>query len=91
MEQNIRVKLGPVQETLLIPLLGRAVQTRKKTGLIDDPTAVEIIQQLDYDFSKWEKSSSLIGASIRTRMFDEDVTEFMEKHLRVRLLKLAVG
>ncbi|MEL6777615.1 MAG: hypothetical protein AAFO06_10190 [Cyanobacteria bacterium J06597_16] len=53
---KIPVNLGPVQETLLIPLLGRAVETQKGSGLIRDKKAVEIVDASDYDFSKWGKS-----------------------------------
>ena len=39
-EGKLSVVLGPAQETLLITLYGRAVETRKRSGLIDDPRAV---------------------------------------------------
>lgn len=35
LDEKIKINLGPVQEILLIPLLGRAMQTQKQTGLID--------------------------------------------------------
>jgi O-methyltransferase involved in polyketide biosynthesis len=44
---KMQVSLGPTQETLLIPLYGRAVETRKPDGLIRDPRAVEIVDRLD--------------------------------------------
>ena len=50
---KLSVDLGPVQETLLIPLLGRARETQTDSGLIQDNKAVEIVNTLDYDFSKW--------------------------------------
>jgi len=53
---RVSVDLGPVQETLLIPLLGRAVKTQKGNGLIQDRKAVEIVDALDYDVSKWVAS-----------------------------------
>ena len=31
--EKTQVELGPVQETLLIPLLGRAYETQKKRGI----------------------------------------------------------
>lgn len=85
------VSLGPIQETLLIPLLGRARETRQGRGLIDDPRAVEIVDQLDYDFSKWDKSRSLMGATVRTRMFDDDVQSFLKEHPDGTVVEIGCG
>ncbi|MEM7180576.1 MAG: hypothetical protein AAF518_06675 [Spirochaetota bacterium] len=52
----MKVELGAVQETLLIPLLGRAMETKKANGILQDTKAVSIVEQLDYDFSKWQLS-----------------------------------
>jgi O-methyltransferase involved in polyketide biosynthesis len=43
--------LGSVQRTLLLPMWGRAVETRKPHLLLIDPTAARIIETIDYDFS----------------------------------------
>ncbi|MEO0409803.1 MAG: class I SAM-dependent methyltransferase, partial [Cyanobacteria bacterium P01_A01_bin.135] len=88
---KVAVDLGPVQETLLIPLLGRAVQTQKGNGLIQDPKAVEIVNALDYDFSKWEKSRSLTGATLRTRMYDQDVQAFLNEHPAGTVVEIGCG
>ncbi|MEO1622798.1 MAG: hypothetical protein AAFU53_17405 [Cyanobacteria bacterium J06632_3] len=44
---KILVELGPIQETLLIPLLGRATETQKNNGLIQDKKAVQIVEQTE--------------------------------------------
>ncbi|MEM9504654.1 MAG: class I SAM-dependent methyltransferase, partial [Cyanobacteria bacterium P01_E01_bin.43] len=87
----ITVDLGPVQETLLIPLLGRAAETLKENGLIRDPKAVEIVAALDYDFAKWQKSKALAGATLRTRMFDQDVQAFLAKHPTGTVVEIGCG
>ncbi len=76
MTQKVKVELGPTQTTLLIPLLGRAEETKKPRGLLRDPKAVEIVDALDYDFSKWQGIRSLAGACVRARLFDEEVKTF---------------
>jgi O-methyltransferase involved in polyketide biosynthesis len=43
--------LGSVQKTLLLPLWGRAVESRKREPLLVDRAAAEIVGKLDYDFS----------------------------------------
>ena len=89
--KKLTVSLGPVQETLLIPLLGRAVETRKSGGLLSDPRAVEIVDQLDYDFTKWEKSRSLQGSVLRTRMIDDDVKDFLALYPQGTVVEIGCG
>ena len=48
--QDIR-SLGGVQKTLLLPLWGRAMETRKPKPLLVDRTAAEIVAKLDFDFA----------------------------------------
>jgi O-methyltransferase involved in polyketide biosynthesis len=43
--------LRDVQETLILPLWGRAVESRKSKPLLIDTKALEIINSIDYDFS----------------------------------------
>ena len=87
---DIQVDLGPVQETLLIPLLGRAVETRKRRGLVRDAKAVEIVERLDYDFEKW-KGPSLAGSCLRTRIFDERVAAFLERNPGGTVVEIGCG
>lgn len=90
MKQKIKTELGAVQETLLIPLLGRAEETRRG-GLINDPKSLEIVEALDYDFSKWRGIRSLVGASIRARLFDEEVRLFLEAHPGGTVVEIGAG
>ncbi|MEM9453268.1 MAG: class I SAM-dependent methyltransferase [Myxococcota bacterium] len=84
------VSLGNVQETLLIPLYARAVETKRTGGLLEDPRAVEIVDQLDYDFSKWN-SGSLAGACLRTRIFDEFARRFLEQNPAGTIVEIGCG
>ena len=88
---KMAVDLGLVQETLLIPLLGRALETRIGNGVLSDPKAVEIVDQLDYDFSKFKGQRSLRGSSIRTRMFDGLVSSFLEQHPTGTVVEIGAG
>ncbi len=90
-DSPISVNLGPVQETLLIPLLGRARETLKARGLLQDMKSVEISRQLDYDFSKWNKSKSLVGACYRTLMFDHYVEQFLSEHPGGTVVEIGCG
>jgi len=83
--------LGDVQETLLIPLYGRAVETKKKRALLRDPKAVEIVESLAYDFRKFDGTRSLFGSVLRTAMFDEWVGGFIDRNPTGTIVELGAG
>ncbi len=89
--EKMQVELGAVQETLLIPLFGRAAETRKARGLIHDPKAVEIVESLNYDFDKWKGQDALAGASLRTRIFDAEVQAFLDEHPEGTVVEIGAG
>ncbi|AJQ96102.1 class I SAM-dependent methyltransferase [Gynuella sunshinyii] len=88
---KIKIQLGSVQETLLIPLFGRAESTRQRSGLINDPIAVTIVNRLDYDFSKWQSAFGLVGSNIRTRMMDEEVATFLSRYPDGTVIEIGCG
>lgn len=88
---RIKVELGPAQTTLLIPLFGRAEETKKKRPLLRDPKAVEIVEALDYDFDKWKGGPSLVRACIRACMFDEEVKAFLAQHPEGTVIEIGAG
>lgn len=93
-ESKVPVKLGPVQETLLIPLLGRVVESQRPGGMLQDPKAIEILEVLDYDFDKWgskQARQSAAGAAMRTRAFDTYVERFVAAHPRGTVVEIGCG
>lgn len=74
------LQIGEVQETLLIPLYGRAVESRKRKPLLRDDKAIEMVAAIDYDFTKFDGARSLFGAVLRTAMYDEWIREFLAEH-----------
>lgn len=92
MRGSVRVELGPIQETLLIPLLARARETeRGERGLLQDQRAVKIVRSLDYDFAKWEGGPSIKGACLRARMFDRTVMDFLDAHPDGTVVEIGCG
>jgi O-methyltransferase involved in polyketide biosynthesis len=85
------VRLGEVQETLLIPLYGRADQTRRKRGLLHDPKAVEMVEAIDYDFGRFDGGRSLLGATVRTCILDVWVREFLSEHPAGTVVEIGAG
>lgn len=69
----------PIAETLLIPLYMRALQSQRVNSIIADPWAVELVRQIDYDFSKFDnKPASEIGTALRIRHFDDKCMAFLQ-------------
>lgn len=91
MAKNIDVELGAVQETLLVPLYGRACETKRGSGLIHDPKSVEMVDALNYDFSKWKNIPSLIGATVRTQIYDQQVRAFLNAHPKGTIIEIGAG
>jgi O-methyltransferase involved in polyketide biosynthesis len=91
MAEKHTVKLGAVQETLLIPLYGRADQTRKRRGLLRDPKAVEMVEAIDYDFSRFEGTRSLLGVTVRTCIIDVWVRDFVAAHPEGTVVEIGAG
>ncbi len=93
MEQKISIKKGNVQETLLLPLWGRAVETQKVKPRMIDEKAVEIIGRLDYDFSAINKTQSMSqhGWIARSLHIDRMVLEFIKKHPKGTVINIGCG
>jgi O-methyltransferase involved in polyketide biosynthesis len=84
-------RLGTVQETLLIPLYGRAVENRKPDAALRDARAEEIVAAIDYDFTRFDGLPSLIGATLRTGLFDRWVAEFLAEHPTGTVVEIGTG
>jgi O-methyltransferase involved in polyketide biosynthesis len=91
MTDVISPKLGPVQETLLIPLYGRATLTRQGSALINDPKAVEMVERIDYDFTPFDGTMSLLGAVFRARIFDHWISRWLVEHPTGTVVEIGAG
>lgn len=93
MEQKIKFKRGTIQETLLLPLWGRAYETQKNNPRLIDKKAVEIIKKIDYDFSTIEKTQSMSqhGWVARSLHTDKMSLEFIKKHPEATIVNIGCG
>lgn len=73
--------LQGVAATLLIPLYGRATESKRPDGLLRDTRAEELVARLDYDFGKVAlHGNDQAALMIRTREFDRIVRDFLSRH-----------
>lgn len=84
--------LGEVQETLVIPLLGRAMISKRPTGTFYDGKAIEIIKQIDYDFKKMRLGLPTLEATVlRTMIFDTWVEDFLMRYPKATVIEIGCG
>jgi len=93
MNKKIDTKqLGKIQETLIIPLLGRAQVSRRETGFFYDAKAIEIVDNLDYDYSKFDAAfPTLEGAVLRTRVLDKWLKGLLKRHPKSTVVEIGCG
>ena len=82
--------LSEVSETLLITAYLRSLET-KQNGIICDRKSVEIIDRINYDFSKYNSPINQALIAIRTEVIDEFVKSFIEQHSSVTIVSLGTG
>lgn len=94
MAEKIKIELGEVQETLLLPLTARVIETQRKNGILKDPTSVEISKKLQINIKSLERKISEIGIAglaVRAIKMDEEIKKFQEKHPKGKIITLGVG
>ena len=92
------IEKNSVQETLVIPLLGRLVCSEHFPELFSDPEARRICDSLDYDFAekrrKMESVAGLFGAlEVAQRQYDLrcEVQDYLTAHPKAAVVNLGCG
>ncbi|MFT4226514.1 class I SAM-dependent methyltransferase [Micropruina sp.] len=83
-------RLGEVQETLLIPLYGRAKDAAARRSVLGDERAREMVASIDYDFARF-RGGSLPGSVLRTSIFDGWVRDFLAEHPDGTVVEIGCG
>lgn len=90
--QKTPVKLGTIQETLLVPLWARACESTEANPVLLDPKSREILERLDFDFSPLDGArASQLGCCVRGAQVDRWVREFLIEHPEGTVIELGVG
>lgn len=87
---KVAPELGQVQETLLIPLYGRARDAALRHPVLGDKRARELVDGLDYDFSRFG-GPSLSGSVLRSAILDGWVRRFLHQHPSGTVVELGTG
>lgn len=87
-----KVNIQGVPETMLQTLFARAAHSQKEEHKFYDKKAIEIVKQLDYDFSKAKKDAAMSsGVIARTILLDRMVGAFLEENPDAAVVNIACG
>lgn len=89
---NNKVVLTKEMETLLIPLYGKAMQGRKRSPILIDPKAREIVENIDYNFValKIPKKTNTMMC-MRAKLLDDFTIQYLEKKKDCAVYHLGCG
>ena len=81
-----------VSETLLIPLYMRYRESLKPNPIIHDESALRLVPQIDYDFSKFDTAvHSSVGSAIRATYLDNVTKDFIQRHQQPIIVMVGCG
>ncbi len=87
-----KIKITGVPETMIQTLYARAKETKKSDAKIMDEIAVEIVEKLDYDFTKADKDSTMAnGVIARTIVLDGMVNDYLNTHSDTIVVNIGCG
>ncbi len=89
---NNMIKLDKEKETLLIPLYGKSSESRKKTPILIDSKAMEIVGEIDYDFKSLKiprKTNTIM--CLRAKLIDNFTHVFLKDNPKSIVLHLGCG
>lgn len=86
------ISLDKEKETLLIPLYGKAIESKKKSPILFDTKAIEIVGKINYDFNSLKipgKTNTMM--CLRAKLLDNFVIDFLNNKNRNVVLHLGCG
>lgn len=94
-DRNIKIDLGAVQETLMLPLLARAIECEKANPILYDTYARDIVARINYNFSKLEAlltdEMHQMSFPIRAYHFDNTIRDFLEHNRNAVVVNIGAG
>ena len=87
-----KILLTEEQETLLIPLYSKAIESRRPNPIFVDEKAQEILGQVDYDFARLKTPlKTTVTLCFRANKLDTYAREFLADHPNGVVLHLGCG
>jgi O-Methyltransferase involved in polyketide biosynthesis len=92
--ERVKIDLRSVNETLLLPLWGRAEESKMKDPVLRDRTAADLIGRIDYDFNRFRsriRRFQILTLAVRAREFDSMIRDFIQRHPRAVIVNIGAG
>lgn len=87
-----KILLTGEQETLLVPLYAKAVESQRPNPIFVDRKAQEILERVEYDFARLNvPRKTVITLCIRANKIDAYTREFLASHPRSVVIHLGCG
>lgn len=88
----VPLNLSPVAQTLLVPLWARAQESLRADPVLYDPSALEVANALDFDFSLLRRArATQLGCCVRGALVDTWVRRFLRRHPEGTVVELGAG
>jgi O-methyltransferase involved in polyketide biosynthesis len=85
-------ELTPVEQTALLTLYARALDSRWPRPILGDALADEVVGKIDYDFAGLGVLTSVVcQAALRAKMLDDRVCAFTAEHADAVVVDLGAG
>lgn len=92
MEDMKKISISGVPETMLRTMYARAKETKKPNAVICDEKAVQIVENMDYDFRLADQDATMgTGVIARTILLDQMVSSYLSKHQNAVVVNIACG
>ena len=86
------MNLQGVEKTMLLTLFAKAQHSQKKNHRFYDQKAIDVISQIDYDFSVADKDRFMkYGVISRTIVLDEMVSDYIDKNPHATIVNIGSG
>ena len=86
------MNLEGVEKTMLLTLFAKAQHSQKKNHRFFDQKAIDVISQIDYDFSVADKDRFMkYGVISRTIVLDEMVSDYIDKNPHATIVNIGSG
>lgn len=96
--ERVHIEKNTIQETLVIPLYARKLCSERFPELFRDEKAMELMERLDYDFSRMEKEAhslmqrfGALEVAMRQSDLAVEVRDYLSEHPNAAVVNLGCG
>ncbi|CDO08947.1 O-methyltransferase involved in polyketide biosynthesis [Mycolicibacterium cosmeticum] len=85
-------ELSPVEQTALLTVYARALDSRRPQPILGDTLADEVVGKIDYDFAGLGVQTGVVcQTALRAKMLDDRIRDFVGRHPDAVVVDLGAG